>query len=251
MPVGGTRLFCPNCTSETVCRAVSPTKLERRKQQRISHAVHGDLHWFRRGRECLACGYLFLTGELSETFIQELIDLRNAWVQSMRPHVRKARRRCEAQSRLETVSLEDAKALVRKSAYWDHPASYSYVHAPNHDRRVYRHPLGWAINFGANTFLPGMAISRGSGGMVRIFQDLEAGKITFREDAIIRLRRIISGCVADNDGQEYNGYYPQKGTFLRFGAQLIDTYAAALFILERADPEGLLMSRLPTKDRPI
>jgi hypothetical protein len=222
---------------------VSPTKLEKKKQQRISHAIYDDLHWFRRGRECLECGHLFLTAELSEAFIQELVDLRDAWLQDIRASARKARRCCETQSRVETVSREDAQTFVRECAYWDHPTSHSYVHAAKHANRVYKHSLGWAVDFGANTFLAGMAISRGNGEIARIFQELEEGKIVFRQDAIIRLQQVISGCVATRDGQEYNGCYPRDGTFLRFGTQLIDTHGGALLILETADSDGLLMGR--------
>lgn len=246
MARGGTRVYCARCRRETICRAISPTKLGKKKAQRVNHEQYVDIHWFRRGRECSDCGSIFLTGELDETFIQELVDLRNSWLSRIRGAAGAARRRCNKNARVETVFLEDAQAFIRACAYWDHPTSYSYVGAPKHARRVYLHSLGWAVDFGANTFLPGMAIARGHKEMEHIFEELEAGKICFRDDALRRLKRVISGCVATQDGHEYNGYYPTEHGYLRFGTQLIYTDDAAAFILNKADPKQLLMTRFTT-----
>lgn len=243
MAVGGTRLHCERCQTETVCRAVSPTRMGKKKEQRVDHAAYDDLHWFRRGRTCLACGREFLTGELDEPFIEELADLRKAWLAKIRTSASTMRQSCEAKSRRETVPLEDAQEFVRQTAYWDHPKAYSYVRAPRHAERVYMHSLGWAVDFGENTFLPGLAICRCNSAMAQVFRELEDGSVRFREDAIGRLRSAISGSVANGDGQEYAGCYPMDGPYLRFGNQLINANRGALFILRRTDPDGILMAR--------
>lgn len=243
MPIGGTRLYCERCQTETVCRAVSPTRMGKKKEQRVAHVAYDDLHWFRRGRTCLTCGREFLTGELDEPFIEELADLRRAWLAKIKTSVSGMRRSCEAQSRREEVLLEDAQEFVRQTAYWDHPKAYSYVSAPGHAKNIYLHPLGWAVDFGENTFLPGMAIARCHGVMAQIFRELEDGSVRFREDAISRLRSAISGSVANGDGQEYAGCYPMDGTYLRFGNQLIDTIKGAQLILKKTDPARILMAR--------
>ena len=127
MPVGGTKLFCERCQTETICRAVSPTRMGKKKEQRVAHVAYDDLHWFRRARVCLACGREFLTGELDETFIEELADLRRAWLAKTKSSATRMRRSCEARSRKETVSLEDAQAFIRQTACWDHPKAYTYA----------------------------------------------------------------------------------------------------------------------------
>jgi hypothetical protein len=99
------------------------------------------------------------------------------------------------------VPLEDAKAFIRATAKWDHP-SYSIADAPKHANRIYKHDLGWALDFGANTFLPGLAVARSFRETGRIFAELAEGNVVFREQAIARLMRAISGCVATHDGYD-------------------------------------------------
>lgn len=75
---GGTRVYCPYCESEQVCRAFNPSQLAFESGQRWYRTDHEDIHWFRRARECLHCGNEFLTAELEEEFLSELVELRNA-----------------------------------------------------------------------------------------------------------------------------------------------------------------------------
>ncbi len=242
MAKGGTKILCPECSDIQVCRAISPTELDEPSAQRVRDERHSDLHWFRRGRKCLACGHKFLTGELDEAFIHELVELRKSWLQSVAGSARSASRAASKRTRLEYVPREDAEAFIRASAKWDHP-SWSIVDAPKHAGRIYRHGLGWAIDFGANTFLPGMAIARCFHAVATIMNSVSEGEIIFREDANRHLQKVISGCVATRDGHEYNGYYPMDGIYLSFGTQLIDAEDGANLILRWADRKGILMSR--------
>ena len=199
MARGGTKIVCAVCNDIQICRALSPTALDQPSSQRVQGEAYPDIRWFRRGRECLNCGSKFLTGELDEDFIWELVQLRGSWLRGVAKSAQSAARAASQRRREENVPIDDAKAFIRASAKWDHP-SYSIVDAPKHANRIYKHTLGWAIDFGANTFLPGMAVARSFAEMERIFSELAAGKIVFREQAIERLIRTISGCVATHDG---------------------------------------------------
>lgn len=76
---GGTRMYCPHCKKDTVC-ASRPLSAFRDygTGQHWEHKQHRDLQWFRRGRICLTCHLEFVTAEVSEAFIDELVELRDA-----------------------------------------------------------------------------------------------------------------------------------------------------------------------------
>ena len=78
---GGTNMWCPNCKSIRTCRAVPGAQVTLDADdyaQRRYHSEHSDLNWFQRGRECLTCGFRFLTGEIRLRYLFELVELRNA-----------------------------------------------------------------------------------------------------------------------------------------------------------------------------
>ncbi len=75
---GGTRKWCPNCKSVQVCAALNPSALGYASGQRWYRRDHSDIQWFRRGLVCQACGKEWLTAELPEEFLDELVELRNA-----------------------------------------------------------------------------------------------------------------------------------------------------------------------------
>lgn len=76
---GGTEMYCPKCKKITICSAMTVSQLsfDGCSSQRICHTEYDDLQWFRRGRECQACGHQFLTAEIIEDFIDELADARS------------------------------------------------------------------------------------------------------------------------------------------------------------------------------
>jgi hypothetical protein len=78
MKDGGTKMWCPSCEDIKVCRAIPLTNLGMTRGQRWYSPAHPDLNWFRRGRECLECGESFVTAEVREDFLDELMELRNA-----------------------------------------------------------------------------------------------------------------------------------------------------------------------------
>lgn len=75
---GGTQIYCPQCERVRVCKAINPSYIAYESGQRWSRTDHTDINWFRRGRECLICGHEFLTAELDENFVTELVELRDA-----------------------------------------------------------------------------------------------------------------------------------------------------------------------------
>jgi len=75
---GGTQVFCPYCSAVKVCQAVPTTELGKPSGQRWRREDHKDIQWFRRGRRCVACRKQFITAEVDEGFLGELVELRNA-----------------------------------------------------------------------------------------------------------------------------------------------------------------------------
>lgn len=75
---GGTQIWCPECEEVRVCAAVNPSTLGNPSGQRWYKQRHVDIQWFRRGRICQTCGHQFLTAEVNEQFLDELVELRDA-----------------------------------------------------------------------------------------------------------------------------------------------------------------------------
>jgi hypothetical protein len=71
-------MHCPRCQEITVCRGLAPSEFGEPSGQRWYNPEHQDIQWFRRGRECLKCGERFLTAEVAEWFLDELVELRSA-----------------------------------------------------------------------------------------------------------------------------------------------------------------------------
>ena len=79
---GGMKLYCPECQMIRTCTAVNPTVLGYERGQHWGSSTCPDINWFRRARMC-DFGHEFLTAEIDEEFINELIELRET-VQRMR-----------------------------------------------------------------------------------------------------------------------------------------------------------------------
>ena len=71
-------MYCPHCQDVMECRALPATFFGLEAEQRWYRADHTDINWFRRGRQCLECGEGFLTAEVDEDYLDELVELRNA-----------------------------------------------------------------------------------------------------------------------------------------------------------------------------
>jgi hypothetical protein len=74
---GGTDKWCPNCEKIRVVKAVNSTELGFPSGQHWLNREHTDIHWFRRGQICQTCGQKWLSAELPESFVSELVRLRS------------------------------------------------------------------------------------------------------------------------------------------------------------------------------
>lgn len=75
---GGTQKWCPACQQTRICAAVNPSQLGECSGQRWYKSEHSDIQWFRRGLICQHCGHEWLSAEVPEEFLDELVELRNA-----------------------------------------------------------------------------------------------------------------------------------------------------------------------------
>ncbi|TDO14619.1 hypothetical protein EV580_2752 [Mycobacterium sp. BK086] len=75
---GGTQKWCPKCETIRVVKSVGPSSLGARSGQRFYRKEHDDIHYFRRGQECQTCWHEWLSAEVPEDFIDELVELREA-----------------------------------------------------------------------------------------------------------------------------------------------------------------------------
>jgi transcriptional regulator NrdR family protein len=75
---GGTQMYCPQCKEITICSAITPKIISGQSGQRFFKPDHDDVKWFRRGRACSKCHKEFLTAEVNEDFLDELVELRDA-----------------------------------------------------------------------------------------------------------------------------------------------------------------------------
>jgi transcriptional regulator NrdR family protein len=75
---GGTKMHCPYCGEIQECKAVAPSTIGLESAQRWGRTDHTDIQWFRRVRKCLECENVFITAELDQDFLEELVQLRSA-----------------------------------------------------------------------------------------------------------------------------------------------------------------------------
>lgn len=71
---GGTKMFCPNCKTITVCMAYPKIGYKGPTDQR---ARIGGIKYFKRWRRCLTCEKKFNTAEIPENLVKELLILRH------------------------------------------------------------------------------------------------------------------------------------------------------------------------------
>lgn len=97
---------------------------------------------------------------MEERFTSELVELRKRLAAKQKIIVSSIRKRAPWLSPEETIPLEVAKGFIKASAWWLAHSSGMPVKAPKHADRIYKSHHGWAIDFGANTFLVGKAVDR-------------------------------------------------------------------------------------------
>ena len=138
-------------------------------------------------------------------------------------------------AREETIPKELAKSFLRVTAKWDHPIAGRYVDAPKHADNIYKNNIhGWAIDFGANSFLVGKAIERCKNEINKYLENNYSAdnKLSFLE-LKEKLFNHIRGAVATGNNYEYRGYYPVDDGYMKFGVQCIDVGAGVDFLIQR------------------
>ncbi len=132
------------------------------------------------------------------------------------------------------VSRRLAERFVEASAWWlNHPSGP--VRAPGHARRIKGPGSDWQVEFGSNTFLVNRAILRCRATMEKYLADAEKGHLTATSILMRKLRKAVSGSVANYDGAEYWSY-PVDGTDMRFGTNSIDVEDFVRFFLALVPP---------------
>ena len=128
------------------------------------------------------------------------------------------------------VPRELAVRFLKKSAWWHHP--YGPRRAPRHSDRMYGVHGDWKIEFGANTFLVGRAISRCAHTIDQYLNTIEQGNDYNRAELVEKLMLNVRGAVANWNGYEYQGYYDVQGNDMMFGTQSIDVDDFVQFALD-------------------
>lgn len=119
------------------------------------------------------------------------------------------------------IPLRIAQFFIEHSAYWCHPSA-GWVRAPKHSKRIENGHFGYELRFGGNYFLVGLAIDRCVNTASHLLDLFEDGDQYSYEDLLSKLFLNVRGAVANNDGDEYRGYYPIEGNDMIFGTQSID-----------------------------
>lgn len=74
---GGTRKWCPNCKAVRVIEGLAPSSLCMEPNQRLYRPEYEDIHYFRRGQQCRTCYHCWVSAEVPEALVHELIELRD------------------------------------------------------------------------------------------------------------------------------------------------------------------------------
>jgi hypothetical protein len=112
---GGTKMYCPGCKKITVCKAIPLSQIGE-KSRRLWYKCYNDLQLFRRARECLKCHHVFLTSEIDEKILDELLILRK--LEDIKNNVQEYIKEDDPVRSLEKIekinnSLDDFKIFLR------------------------------------------------------------------------------------------------------------------------------------------
>jgi hypothetical protein len=120
-------VFCPRCETLAGCRVV--TDGPQSDPPGNYHSTESpDLQWLRRVRECRECGNRFVTAELGEDFIDELVRLRTALADFKRDaelYVAQSQATSESLSRL-TRSMGALRSLKVNEAAGPEPGQADF-----------------------------------------------------------------------------------------------------------------------------
>lgn len=107
------KMYCTFCEDITPCRSVNFSEYDLGSDRRFYKVDHSDIQWFRRLRVCDICSTDFMTAEVEEGFLDELVKLREA-LQDIRDNAQEyeidANKAASTLGKL-TASLKVLKAL--------------------------------------------------------------------------------------------------------------------------------------------
>ncbi|MBV1790802.1 hypothetical protein KQ940_22295, partial [Marinobacterium sp. D7] len=131
---------------------------------------------------------------------------------------------------LSEMLVSIAQFFVSKYAMWDHPTG-RWVSAPKHAERIENGRYGWEIEFGANKFLVGRAIEKCTNYIRDLIYQVEQGHAIESGNINSQLGLIIRSCVANYEGEIFEGYYSVERNLLRFGTQGINIETFKSYII--------------------
>ena len=73
---GGTQIYCPCCKGIQICAAIPLSSLGEESIQHCRRTGYETVHFFRRARKCQTCYETFITAELDENLLNELVRLK-------------------------------------------------------------------------------------------------------------------------------------------------------------------------------
>lgn len=224
---GPLRVHCPKCDRFNPARSLRIPESIDDGARRFHFTRHPDIAWFRRQRRCGVCHEEFLTAEIHEALVDELLFLRE----------KEARRRETAFSKIchnlrvrrkwldttgDSVPKELAVELVQESAWWLTHSSGSSVRAPRHSDRLEKQYCGWSVKFGANWFVAGRALALARERAKAVYDLASKGNLPDIGTVKRQMRAIPSQSVM-NVNFDFYDRYPENGIGkLVFGAQAID-----------------------------
>lgn len=76
-------MWCPNCEKETVCRVIPESGLFDKSWERMYYR-DSDIHSFQRVRACNTCLQNFVTAEIYEDALRELIQEHTRLIKALK-----------------------------------------------------------------------------------------------------------------------------------------------------------------------
>jgi hypothetical protein len=224
---GPLQIHCADCGDFQRARSLRIPRSLGEGKRKWYFVREPDIAWFRRKRKCSKCGKEFLTGEVREELIEELLRLRekehkrrSASYAKVARDVRSGRKWLSTTG--DDVPLDLCRELVAGSAWWLTHSSGSPVRARRHADRLIKRYCGYCVEFGANSFAAGRALAKARDYAATVYAQAEQGSLPSESKIKQRLRAIPTSCVL-NVNMDFYDHYPTNGIGeLVFGAQAID-----------------------------
>jgi hypothetical protein len=241
---GPLHIHCPKCRAFRRSSSLKIRKTKDSGTRRFYYPSQPDISWFKRKRRCAICETVFYTGEVSEDLIEELFQLREKLKKYRLPFYKKLRRDIRKKiSWLDTkgdeVPVELCENLIRETAWWLTHSSGTPVRAPGHAQNLYRSYCGWAVEFGANSFVAGRALAKARDYANEMFELADVGGMPPDEEIRNKLSQIPSQCVLNVNSDLYTEY-PVTFGLLIFGAQAININDCVRVFMESTGLEKLV-----------